>query len=108
MEEIYRGDTFEFDFETENVKTGEPYTFVTGSILKCAIKKNLKETTDYMAKKEIEVMEDTTIVSFCFDHEEMTNLKPGEAILEIELTIENKVYTLFQDKILIKGDAINE
>lgn len=107
MEEIFRGDTLEFDFSAVDKETGENYVFKIEDILKCGIKKN-SSSADYYALKEITISEETDIVHFEFTHEEMKDIGTGDAVIEVELTTDGKVYTIYQEDILIKGDIVNE
>lgn len=107
MDEIFRGDTLEFDFSATDKETGENYVFKVEDILKCGIKKN-SSSADYYALKVVTIAEASDIVHFEFTHEEMKDVGIGSAIIEVELNTSGKVYTIYQEEILIKGDIVNE
>lgn len=104
--EIFRGDTLKFDFTATLDK--KPYSFKKGDVLKVGIKESLKRPKCGLLKR-IDINEDTESVRICFSHEEMKKVCEGDKILEVELTTTNKeVLTIYQEKIKIKGDVINE
>lgn len=106
--QIYRGDTFIFDFSA-TLEDGTLHTFQTGDILKAGIKKRIKDN-NYVIFQEITIDEPTEEVTFKFNHETMMNVPvTKEAILEVELTNTlNIVSTIYQEEIEIVGDVINE
>lgn len=104
---IYRGDTFKFDFSAK-FEDGSEYTFQVGDIVKAGIKLTVK-STDYVVKKEMDIEEPTTEITFVFSHEDMLNAPIKEAVLEVELTDgDGVVSTIYQQPIEIVGDVINE
>ena len=104
--DIYRGDTFKFDFTA--TKNGEPFNFRNGDSVKVGIKNKLTNPK-YELFKKILVEEETDTIAVNFTHNDMMNVCEGEKILEIELTdTEGNVSTLYQDKINVMGDVINE
>lgn len=108
--EIYRGDTFKFDFSA-TLEDGTIHTFEDGDILKAAIKTNIKNS-DYVLYQKITIVEPTQTVTFEFTHEEMMRVPVTdneEAILEVEFTdTAGRVSTIYQEEIEIVGDVINE
>lgn len=108
MKEIYRGDTFEFDFSAE-LETGEQYTFENGEKLRAGLKRDTLESSKYLLYQLKEISENTTEVHFEFASSETKELTTGDKILEVELTTANgKVMTIYQDKIKVKGDVLND
>ena len=106
MDQIYRGDTFKFDF-TATLGEGT-YQFKKGDLLKIGIKDRLS-SSKYVLYKEINITETTETVPIMFSHEEMMKCSEGDKILEIELTdTDGIVSTLYQEKIKVIGDVINE
>ena len=104
--EIYRGDTLKFDFTA--TLEGAVYQFKIGDLLKVGIKDRLS-SSKYVLYKEIKITEATETVPIIFSHEETKKCSLGEKILEVELTdIEGTVTTLYQEKIKVIGDVINE
>lgn len=105
--DIYRGDTFEFDFNAI-LDDGATYTFQEGDLLKIGVKQKVSNT-NYILYREIEILEDTNVVTIIFDHEETKKLCKGDKILEVELTNPlGRVTTLCQEKITVLEDVINE
>lgn len=105
--EIYRGDTFKFDF-TASLEDGTEYEFQKGDVLKIGIKEKLTNSR-YSYYKKIKIEDAKKTIKFVFSHEETKKFCEGDKILEIELTDnQGNVYTLNQEKITIVGDVINE
>ena len=106
---IYRGDTFKFDFSATLEGSTNLHIFEAGDILKAGIKTDIRNN-EYIIFKEITIQEPTTEVTFEFSHEEMLNAPiKDNAILEVELTnTAGIVSTIYQEKIEIVGDVINE
>lgn len=107
--QIYRGDTFKFDFSATLEGSNELHTFEEGDILKAAIKSNVKDN-NYILFQEKEIDVPTNEVTFEFTHTETIKIPlKKEAILEVELTnVSGKVSTLYQEEIEIVGDVIDE
>lgn len=102
----YRGDTLKFDFIA--TLEGENYPFKMGDTLKVGIKDKLTNSK-YVAFKKFTVEEETEIVPVFFSHEETKKWSLGDKILEVELTdTDGIVTTLYQEKIKVMGDVINE
>lgn len=105
--EIYRGDTFKFDF-VANLESGETYTFQPGDIVKVGIKNKITNPKCGMLKI-INIEEATDILNIVFSHEETKKWCEGKKLLELELTnTKGEVTTLYQGDITIVGDVINE
>lgn len=106
--EIYRGDTFKFDFSA-TLQDGTIHTFETGDILKAGIKTSIRKN-EYELYQKKQLIENADTVTFEFSHEETMKATPSsEAILEVELTdTAGRVSTLYQEEITIVGDVINE
>lgn len=112
--EIFRGDTFKFDFSATLEGSTELHTFEVGDVLKAGIKEKIKNT-DYLLYQEKTITAEAQEIPFEFSHEETMELpisSTGEslpAILEVELTnTAGVVSTLYQEEIEIAGDVINE
>lgn len=107
--QIYRGDTFKFDFSATLEGSTELHTFEEGDVLKAAIKGNVK-SNNYILFQEKEIDVPTNEVTFEFSHQDMMTVPlKEEAILEVELTdTAGRVSTLYQEEIEIVGDVINE
>lgn len=104
---IFRGDSFKFDFNS-TLDDGTAYVFQKGDTLKVAIKDRLSSSI-YVLFKEINIEEATEEIRIAFTNEEMADITEGDKILEIELTDnQGNVSTLYQEKIKVKGDVINE
>lgn len=111
--QLVRGDTFQFDFFATLEDDGSPealenYAFIPGDRLKIGIKTRVT-SPKYLAYKEIEITEKTESVPVEFAAEEMKKMTIGDKILEVELTDTfGDVRTIYQEKIKIVGDVINE
>lgn len=104
---IFRGDTFKFDF-TSALEDGTLYKFETGDIVKVGIKSKLTSSKCALFKR-IDVEEPTEVLHIEFSHDEMKKCCEGDKLLEVELTRTNgDVITLYQEKLTIVGDVINE
>jgi hypothetical protein len=105
--EIYRGDDFDFEFSSIlDDKTN--YIFQPGDILKVAVKEKMSNSK-YLLFKKIEIEKETDTVSIAFDHQQTKKCSKGNKILEVELTNKDgRVITLYQEKLTILEDIINE
>ena len=104
---IFRGDTLRFDF-TSTLEDGTLYEFEIGDIVKVGIK-NKKTNSKCALFRRIDIKEPTDTLHIEFTHEEMKKCCEGDKLLEVELTRANgDVITLYQEKITIVGDIINE
>ena len=105
MEKYYfRGDTIVFPFSLQN-ENGEEIKFEVGDILRFGAKESIY-SDEYALYKEILVSEETSEVQFEFEAEETQKLVPRNYIIELELTRSGDVNTVYQNKILVKGDVI--
>lgn len=104
--DIFRGDTFKFDF-TASLEDGTLYKFQPGDTLKVGIKERLTNPKCGVLKT-IDIEEEAETIKIVFTHEETKKWCEGNKILEVELTdTQGNVYTLSQEKITVKGDVIN-
>ncbi len=105
--QIYRGDTFKFEFSA-TLEDGTEHTFQEGDILKVGLKTSMPNT-EYQIYQKKQITEPTKIVLFEFSHEETMKMTIGTKIMEIELTDTfGVVSTLYQEQIIVVGDVINE
>ena len=105
--EIYRGDTFEFDFSS-TLTDGTTYIFKEGDLLKIGVKEKLNNSR-YLLYREVKIEKETDKIAIVFKPEETKKCSKGDKLLEVELTDkEGNVRTLYQDKLTIKEDLINE
>ena len=106
-EKYYRGDTFGFDITAE--ENGADYVFAKNEIVKIGMKTDYSKGSKYLLFKEIKVENPIEEIHVEFEPELTKKLPLGISILEVELTdSNNKVQTIFQDKIKIEGDIIND
>lgn len=104
--DIIRGDTLKLDFSATLGK--EVYEFKMGDVLKVGIKDRLS-SSKYVLFKTYTIDKPTETVIIFFSHEEMKKCSLGDKILEVELTeSDGIVSTIYQEKIKVKGDVINE
>lgn len=104
---IFRGDTFKFDFNA-TLEDGTNYEFQPGYILRVGIKEKLSNSKCAVLKT-ITIEEPKEEVNIVFSHEETKKWCEGEKMLEVELTnTMGEVTTLYQGKITVIGDVINE
>lgn len=104
---IYRGDTFEFDFSSTSTD-GSTYVFEEGDLLKFGVKEKFSNTR-YLLYREVQIEKETEEITVMFTPDETKKCSKGDKILEVELTDKDgKVRTLFQGKLTIKEDLINE
>lgn len=104
MDEYYRGDTFIFPFSFKN-ENNSSIKYENEDVLKCGIKGSVYDS-EYILFKELIVDKETDEVIFEFSSEETKNVEIGPCLLELKLTRDNKVNTIYQEKITIKGDVI--
>lgn len=105
--ELFRGDTFKFNFYATQ-EDGTNYTFQKGDTIKVGIKNKLTNSKCALYRK-IVIEEPTSEIPVVFTHEEMKMTCEGDKLLEVEWTDEyGNVATLYQEKITIVGDVINE
>lgn len=109
MKNIYRGDTFEFDFSADIEESEEQYIFEKGEKLRVGLKCNALESSEYLLYREKEITESTSEVHFEFPPDETKAITPGNKIIEVELTTKDgKVMTIYQESIWVKGDVLND
>lgn len=104
---IFRGDTFKFNVKA-SLQDGTVYKFQPGDIVKVGIKEKISNSKCGLYR-EIKVEEEAEKLQVIFSHEEMKRCCEGTKLLEVELTdTQGNVYTIYQDKIQVVGDVINE
>lgn len=102
----FRGDTLKLEITAS--LNNEPYSFRVGDTVKVGIKAK-KSKPKCALYKEVKVTEEKDTIVVVFSHDEMKKTCEGDKILEAELTdVSGNVYTLFQEKLKIEGDIINE
>lgn len=105
--EHFRGDTFRFNFYA-TLEDGTNYVFQKGDIIKVGIKQKLANSKCFLYRK-IVIEEPTSEIPITFTHEEMKRTCEGDKLLEVEWTDKyGNVATLYQEKLTIVGDVINE
>lgn len=105
--QIMRGDTFEFDFNSTTAD-GSPYIFKPGDLLKVGVKERISSSR-YLLYREVNIEEEVNELTITFEPTETKKCSKGEKLIEVELTDKDgKVRTLFQGKLTIKEDLINE
>lgn len=102
--EYYRGDTIVFHFSFAN-DNGEPIKFEVDDLIKCGAKRTFK-SENYALIKELEIDAECDEIQIEFTPEETKDLQRGAYILELELTRNGRVETIYQDYIDIVEDVI--
>lgn len=103
--EKYRGDTYIFNVTLE--QDGQAQKFRAGDLVRFGMKKSTAHT-DYALYKEITVDEETDAIEFVFNSEETSKLDVRTYLIEIELTRNNIVETVYRDKLNVLGDVIRD
>lgn len=103
--EKYRGDTFIFNVIIE--QNNEEQKFQTGDIVRFGMKRNTTET-DYALYKEINVDTEADSIEFVFSSEETSKLDTRMYEVEIELTRNGIVETVYRDTLNVLGDVVND
>lgn len=101
----YRGDTFIFPFLLHD-ESGNAQEFQIGDIVRFGMKENIY-TSEYALYREVEITEATQELQFTFTPEETRKLEKRDYIVELELTRNGQVDTIYQEKIEVKGVVIN-
>ena len=104
MNEYYRGDTIVFPFSFAN-DNGEPVKFEAGDLIKCGAKRTIKDEKCALIR-ELELKTECDEIQIEFTPEETKDLQRGAYILELELTRNGRVETIYQDYIDIVEDVI--
>ena len=102
--EYYRGDTFVFPFSFEN-DNKEPIKFEVGDSIRCGAKRTMKDEKCALFK-EVPIKTECDEIQIEFTPEETKDLQRGAYILELELTRNGRVETIYQDYIDIVEDVI--
>lgn len=102
--EYYRGDTFVFPFSLQN-SDGEKVNFEAGDVLKCGVKTSIY-SDEYSLFQEITVENKTPEIQIKFLPDETRKLKTRKYMLELELTRNGDVETIFQQEVKVKGDVV--
>lgn len=101
--EKFRGDTFLFHITIEN--NGESQSFQIGDIVKFGMKRKTN-CNEYALYKEVEITEEQSSVDLIFSSEETSKLKNQVYQVEIELTRNNIVETVYRDTLTVVEDVI--
>lgn len=101
--EKYRGDTYIFNVTLE--QDGQAQQFQAGDLARFGMKKNTAHT-DYALYKEITVDKETDSIEFVFTKEETQKLNLQNHQIEIELTRNGIVETVYRDKLIVLGDVV--
>ena len=104
--EYYRGDTFVFPISLQN-DNGEEVNFEAGDILKCGVKTSIY-SDEYSLFKEITIETETPEIQIKFSPKETQKLKIRKYTLELELTRNGDVETIFQQQFKVKGDVVRD
>ena len=103
--EKYRGDTYRFNVSLEQDEQAQQ--FKVGDIVRFGAKANTAQT-EYALYKEITVDKETDSIEFVFSSEETSKLDVRVYQIEIELTRDNIVETVYRDKLNVLGDVVND
>lgn len=100
------GDTYIFSVTLEHDEQAQK--FQVGDLVRFGMKKNTSHT-DYALYKEITVDIETNSIEFVFSSEETQQLDAQVVYqVEIELTRNNIVETVYRDKLTVLGDVVND
>lgn len=109
--ELFKGNTFNAVFSISDKETNKQYTFKIGDLVRVGIKYSVFDE-DYIIYKEFKIENECTSINIEFTHEEMEYLplNSAEAIFEVELVYNHgqKIKTVYQEKVILKGVVINE
>lgn len=101
----YRGDTFIFPFSLKD-ESGNAQEFQIGDIVRFGMKENIY-IKEYALYREIQLIEATQELQFTFTPEETQKLEKSKYIVELELTRNGQVDTIFQEELNVKGVVID-
>lgn len=101
----YRGNTFTFPFLLKD-ESGNAQEFQIGDIVRFGMKENIY-IKEYALYREIQLIEATQELQFTFTPEETRKLEKRDYIVELELTRNGQVDTIYQEKIEVKGVVID-
>ena len=103
--EKYRGDTYIFNVSIE--QNGQAQQFQTGDIVRFGAKTNTANT-EYALYQEIRIDKDTDSIEFIFSSEDTSKLDVRAYQIEIELTRNGIVETVYRDSLNVLGDVVND
>lgn len=103
--EKYRGDTYIFNVTLE--QDGQAQKFKSGDLVRFGMKKSTAHT-DYALYKETIVDKETDSIEFVFSSEETQKIDVQIYQMEIELTRNGIVETVYRDKLNVLGDVVND
>ena len=101
--EKYRGDTYIFNVTLE--QDGQAQKFRAGDLVRFGAKMSLNQE-EYDLYKEITVDKETDSIEFVFTKEETQKLNLQNHQIEIELTRNGIVETVYRDKLIVLGDVV--
>ena len=101
--EKYRGDTYIFNVTLE--QDGQAQQFQIGDLVRFGAKISLNQE-EYDLYKEIIVDKETDSIEFVFTKEETQKLNLQNHQIEIELTRNGIVETVYRDKLIVLGDVV--
>ena len=99
------GDTYIFNVTLE--QDGQAQNFQVGDLVRFGMKKSTAHT-DYALYKETTVDKETDSIEFVFSSEETQKLDVQVYQIEIELTRNGIVETVYRDKLNVLGDVVND
>ena len=103
--EKYRGDTYIFNVTLE--QDGQAQQFQIGDLVRFGAKISLNQE-EYDLYKEITVDKETDSIEFVFSSEETQKLNLQNHQIEIELTRNGIVETVYRDRLIVLGDVVND
>ena len=103
--EKYRGDTYIFNVTIE--QDGQVQKFKAGDIVRFGAKRTLSQEK-YDLYKEITIDVETDSIEFVFSSEETQKLNVQNHHVEIELTRNGIVETVYRDNLNVLGDVVND
>lgn len=103
--EKYRGDTYIFSVGIE--QDGQAQNFQEGDLVRLGAKRSTSDTV-YGLYQEKTVDAETDTIEFVFSSVETAKLDIATYHLEIELTRNGNVETVYRDKLNVIGDVVND
>lgn len=103
--EKYRGDTYIFSVGIE--QDGQAQNFEVGDLVRIGAKRSTSDTV-YGLYQEKTVDTETDSIEFVFSSAETAKLDIATYHLEIELTRNGNVETVYRDKLNVIGDVVND
>lgn len=99
----YRGDTFIFNVAIEQDE--QKQNFQIGDLVRFGVKRNTSDT-EYALYKEVQVDEEADSIEFVFSSTETSKLDVRVYQMEIELTRNGIVETVYRDELNVLGDVV--